>query len=56
MDQADLAQSACLVPGGEAGDDPALASRWVQSFLALDPDIGQGGQRSIANYATSSGR
>ena len=31
-----LVKSAGLVPGGEAGDDPAVASRRVQSFLALE--------------------
>jgi hypothetical protein len=36
MDHADLAESAGLVPGGEAGDDPAVASRRVQSLLALE--------------------
>jgi len=36
MDHADLAQSARFGPGGEAGDDPSVASLRVQSFLALE--------------------
>jgi hypothetical protein len=36
MDYGDLAQSARFVPGGEAGDDPSVASLRVQSFLALE--------------------
>jgi hypothetical protein len=36
VDHADLAQSVGFVAGGEAGDDPAVASRRLQSFLALE--------------------
>src|SRR5215475_14351296 len=34
MDYGDLAQSARFVPGGEAGDNPSVASRRIQSFVA----------------------
>ncbi len=41
MDNPALAEPARYIPGGSTGDDPAVASRWLQSFLALEiPNAG----------------